>query len=472
MAKNLQEIVFNTIIEHNMLKNAKNVIVACSGGADSMALLHVLNILKDKFEITIKAAHLNHNLRGEDSLNDAKTVKDYCSINDIFLYESTLNWDDLNKNSNSENALRNLRYEFFEKVLCNEKNAVIATAHNKNDNAETLFFNIIRGSSLKGACAIPYLRKNIIRPLLDANRIDIEAYLNQNNIQYCFDKTNNSLQYSRNRIRHNIMPEVLNLNPSALNSISRFIKNAQCANDYINLQANLLLKKAEIKNAVNEKGYNAEILGNAHDAVLSEVCRILISQYIDASESKIEFLKHAIIEKTGALELNKNVTINVSQGFLRLQTKINNDNSLAFVNKNLPIPLNKFKNSDYLTNFNGEKLFINITNYENSVNFHNFSKNHLKNVADYGKIDKSAIFRTISANDKFCPMFSNCTKLLKKIYSENKFSLDFRKNNLILAIDNEVLWVYGLGFSNKLRIIESTKKIITINNNFSEVHYE
>ncbi len=468
MNNNLKQIVLNTISKHKMKANVKNIIVACSGGADSMALLHLLHSQKKALCINVCALHLNHNLRGESAFFDAQIVKDFCQKHEIILHEKVLNWQMIDDKNASENNLRKLRYEFFNEVLKQNENSVIATAHNENDNAETVLLHIARGAGLKGACGIPYKREKIIRPLLNVNRAQIEEYIKKHNIKFANDETNASLKYARNRVRNEIIPQLKKINSDAQGAIVRFSQNMQIADDYINIQACELLKSAKISNVAGESGYNANILKGAHEAILNEVCHILISLHADANFAKMSLLKNAIINGFGSVELNKKITINASQNFIRTvytdeNKKCENEN-INTQNQNWQISFENIKNGDEITDLNGEKLYINITKYEETVNFKKISEKHLKNIADYGKITKAAIFRTIKANDMFCMANSNCTKMLKKIYSEKKFSINLRQTNPVLAIDNKIIWVNNLGFAKGFSPDENTKYTIQINN--------
>ena len=188
-----------TITRYNMLQENDVVAVAVSGGADSIALLHTLHSLKHELGITVVACHVNHNLRGEESIRDAQFVEDFCSINKIpvTFYSIEVKVD---KHESVEERARKMRYECFDK-LCNELNAKLATAHTASDNAETVFLNILRGTGTKGLCGIPPVRDNIIRPLLRCTREEIENYCKENSLSFVTDSSNLSDDYTRNKIK-------------------------------------------------------------------------------------------------------------------------------------------------------------------------------------------------------------------------------------------------------------------------------
>lgn len=193
----------------NKLDTDKNVLVCVSGGADSVCLMHAMReVLKDK----VSVCHFNHNLRGAESDGDEEFVRNYCEKNDIPFYSGS---GDVIKFASehkigTEDAARRLRYEYFQSVA---GDGYIATAHNADDQLETILLRIARGTGLKGLGGIPPVRDNIIRPLLGVTRAEIEAYLTENSLTYRTDSTNLTDDYARNLIRHRVVPALREINP-------------------------------------------------------------------------------------------------------------------------------------------------------------------------------------------------------------------------------------------------------------------
>ena len=215
----MKDLVLEAIKSFSLLKKGQNVTVALSGGADSVALLNVLLSLKDELGITVDAAHLNHMIRGAEADRDESFVRDLCRKLGVKLYVERIDIPRFAKeNSMSlELAAREKRYAFLKNV----SNGLVATAHTASDNLETLIFNITRGSGLEGLSAIPPKRDIFIRPLLLCTRQDIEKHCEQNNISYVTDSTNLQDEYTRNKIRHNVVPILKTINPSVENSVIR-----------------------------------------------------------------------------------------------------------------------------------------------------------------------------------------------------------------------------------------------------------
>lgn len=193
--------------EHNMVQPGDTVICAVSGGADSMALLWAMYLLKEKLGIRLEAAHFNHNLRGEESRSDAVFVKDFCHTHQIILHMGEGKVQAGGKGL--EAAAREARYAFLQSLP-----GKIATAHTADDNAETLLMHLVRGTGLKGLGGICPVRGNLIRPMLTVTRQEVLQFLEQQSISYVNDSSNETDDFLRNRIRHHVMPLLQGENPS------------------------------------------------------------------------------------------------------------------------------------------------------------------------------------------------------------------------------------------------------------------
>ncbi len=197
--------------EEELLKPCDKVCCALSGGADSVALLRSVLALKDEFSLTVSAVHVNHCLRGEESDRDERFCIDLCARLGVRLsvHRCDVMGYKEKHGCSVETAARECRYEAFE-----QESGLIATAHTASDNLETLIQRLARGTGLHGLCGIPVRRSRFVRPLLFASRDDVEGYLEELGQEYVTDSSNNSDDYTRNRIRHNIIPLLRELNPS------------------------------------------------------------------------------------------------------------------------------------------------------------------------------------------------------------------------------------------------------------------
>ena len=203
----------NALRRYEMVSPGDTVICAVSGGADSMALLWGMFLLKEKLGIQLEAAHFDHGLRGAESTADAEFVKKFCDFHDIPLHFARGNVVPGTKGL--EAAARDARYSFLRGL-----NGTIATAHTADDNAETVLLHLIRGSGLRGLGGITPKSDRLIRPMLDVTRAEVEEFLNENYIRHMEDSSNGTDAYLRNRLRHHVMPLLRRENPSIATGLS------------------------------------------------------------------------------------------------------------------------------------------------------------------------------------------------------------------------------------------------------------
>ena len=205
--------LYTFIRQQNMVTPGDHIICAVSGGADSMALLFAMYLLREKLNIRLSAAHFNHNLRGSESDGDEAFVREFCSRYDIELFVGSGCVTAGEKGL--EAAARDARYAFFQTL-----SGKIATAHTANDNAETVLLHLVRGTGLKGLGAIAPVRGNILRPMLSVTRQEVLAFLGEYHILYREDSSNQTDQFLRNRLRHHVMPLLEKENPRLAENLS------------------------------------------------------------------------------------------------------------------------------------------------------------------------------------------------------------------------------------------------------------
>src|SRR3712207_2162004 len=222
----LIEKVIHTIKQNNMFEVGDKVVVAVSGGPDSICLLHILYKLKEKLDISIVAAHINHCLRGEEADKDEEYVRKFCENLNIqcFIKKEDVHKISKDRGISCEMAGREVRYDFFSEVLNNVGANKIAVAHNANDQAETILMRMLRGTGLEGLIGIRAVRDNIfVRPIIDITRDEIEDYCYVNNLNPRIDKTNLENIYTRNKIRLELIPYIQkNFNSDVIEVLNRF----------------------------------------------------------------------------------------------------------------------------------------------------------------------------------------------------------------------------------------------------------
>jgi tRNA(Ile)-lysidine synthase len=302
---NLVKKIQNTIFQYKLFERGDKIVLAVSGGPDSVTMLHVFSRLEKKYNLELIIAHVNYALRGNDSKKDEELVRNLAKkygykifvlhpVETRFIASNHKKETQLiasPQKTPSENYLRDIRYEFFEKIRKENNFHHIAVAHNQDDQVETFFMRIIRGTGLRGLSAMKYKNGNIIRPLLSNSRAMVEEYIKENKLEYRIDKTNLESKYLRNKIRNKLIPYLeKNFNPQIKKTVSSGVETI--AEDYalINdisaeaytkhqklriesiLKLPISLQKRLIIQALGEKG--AKDIESSH---VSEIMKIISS---------------------------------------------------------------------------------------------------------------------------------------------------------------------------------------------------
>ena len=415
--------LIRTVEKYNMLQNGDSVIVALSGGADSVALLDTLNSIKEKYNLTLYAVHVNHGLRGEESQRDENFCKSLCEKYGVKLFVRHENVSELAKKYKISEELcgRNVRYSAFEE-LSEQLSAKVATAHTASDNAETLLFNITRGASLGGVCAIPPVRGYIIRPLIECTRVQIEEYCSEKNLDFVTDSTNLTDDYTRNKIRHNVIPALKEINPAFENSALRLSENAREISDYLSVMTDKAISESKCN-----YGYDCKTLLSNHNAIIKNAVAVLCKRCADfsAEQRHIELIID-IMRNGGAVNLTEKYSAVSKQGLLR------------FVFSNEENQLDEIKlceNTEF--EYCGKTYLVTKDN----------SDKENKNSVNADSLNKKAVFRTRQSKDMFTYPKRKVTKPLRKVMNELKIPAEQRDKSVVLAVDNVILWCEGVGVS-------------------------
>ncbi len=304
----LEDKVYDTIVKNDLIKNGDKIVVAVSGGPDSMCLLNVLNNLKEQFkkynniDYSLVVAHVNHMIR-EESEDEKVYVEQYCKRLGIsFNYLKVNVTKEAKKGKiSTEMCGRKIRYEFFNEVLKKENATKIAVAHNSLDNVETIILNLSRGTGLKGLCGISYKTQNIIRPLLDISREEIEEYGNNNNLNAKIDKTNMCDIYLRNKVRLNVIPTLKqNLGKNICDSILKTRKILIKEEEFLSQYTNNIIKSAIIENNNLGISFNINTIIKLHEAIatrcIREIIKMCISDLNGISSTHIEDIYKILVE--------------------------------------------------------------------------------------------------------------------------------------------------------------------------------
>lgn len=264
--------------EYDMLPAGGLVLCAVSGGSDSMCLLHYLWTHRAQGGYSLAAAHFDHNLRGGESRRDAQFVADWCREQGIpcHLGSGDVRAEAGARGLGVEETARAMRYDFLRATAQAVGADRTATAHNADDNAETLLLHLVRGSGLQGLTGIPPRRDDLVRPLLTTPRAEIEAYLEEYGVPHVEDSTNADTQYARNRLRHQVMPVLRELNPRLIESLNTAVANLRGDNDYLNARAAMAASAARW--AEDDLVIRAELVAGEPDPIAVRMVRWMFAQ--------------------------------------------------------------------------------------------------------------------------------------------------------------------------------------------------
>lgn len=434
MGRSLEQQAMDTVERCGMLAPGERVIVALSGGADSMALLTFLYDLRDRMDITVEAAHVNHMIRGDQAEADEQFVRKVCGSLGIPLHV----WrTDVAAYARAhgvglETAGREVRYDFFASFGPDCK---VATAHTLSDSAETVLAHLARGSGLRGLCGIPPVRGNVIRPLIDCTRGQVEDYCRRRDIRYCSDQTNFSRDYTRNRIRLDLVPAFRQLNPAFEEAVRRFTAEARADEKYLGHLADLAVESAELPS-----GYDAHVLAALEAPVRRRALyRILYRQGGVMPEHKHLERSEQLLRDGGRASLNGGIDAVVAGGILHFC-----DQQAEAVSFSFPL-----RPGSYLI----PGGTVEIT--QSAVIHKKFKKEDLDICIDCAKINRQAIVRSRLPGDRIHLPGRPC-KRLKKLLNEAHVPLDARDGRVIISDGTGVLWAEGFGPDQRVRVQEKT----------------
>ena len=310
--------VRRAVSDFGMLGEGDCVAAAVSGGADSVSLLCALKSLEKELGITLCACHVNHRLRGSESDSDMRFCERLCERLGVPLYIAQIDVAAMReKHESLEECARRARYGFFDEVLSSlGSGARLATAHNCNDSCETVLLNMMRGTGLKGLCGIPPVRGNIIRPLTYCTRSEVESYLAEIGEEYVTDKTNLCDDYTRNKVRHSILPEMQRINAALPETMTRMMNLLREDSVYLERQA-----KQELVRLRQGRGWDAAGLDSLPVPIKSRAVRMILSDGgVEPSELRISTAVSLLGKRSARFNPCKNRFFTIRKGICFVET--------------------------------------------------------------------------------------------------------------------------------------------------------
>ena len=411
-----------------------NILLAVSGGIDSMVLFDLL--LKNNFSFSV--AHCNFSLRGCESDEDSTFIKKICDLNSIKFFMKKINTtkyaDD--NNLSIQMAARKIRYDWF-KILREDCNfSFIATAHHCNDSVETLLINLIRGTGISGLRGIKELDQNIIRPLLSFTKNDLIKYTHDNNIQYREDSSNSSNKYVRNKVRNQIIPIMQEINPDLIDSIAKTMSRIEDVEIIYNQY-------------VHRKKKNLLIFSNSEysvciDQLLQEPApkQLLYEIISDFGFKDIDSVFVSLFSNSGKEFYNKDFYMVKDRNQIIITKHILNDSLLVFEETStLNIP--------FLTSF---EIITNTDSFKDLL----FSNQEMH--INYSCLKFPLLIRPWKAGDSFIPLGMKNFKKLSDYFIDKKFSLVAKKKSRVLVSDNQIVCIIGERLDERFKLVQNSKK--------------
>lgn len=459
---NISSLVLQTIDKFNMIEKGDKVLAAVSGGADSVCMLHILNRIKTDLGFELACAHVNHGLRGDEADHDEQFVRDFCKELGVAFYSKSFDVAAAaaEKKQTLEEAGRYVRYSFFDELKVKHGFNKIATAHNKNDKAETVLMRIIRGTGIDGLGGISYVREDgVIRPVLDISRTEIEEYCRVYNLEFCTDATNADNDYTRNKIRNQLIPYLeREFNTGIIDSLVRLSANAEDDSRFLNGYAKRLFERLGSPLPGNKLNtIHIESFKMLEKSIGTRIIRLAAERSangIKLEKRHIDDIFEIINKPTGtSLDLPKGLKAQINYGWLTFEGP-NDRKSISA------------QNDDFFVEIAvGETVFIESLNKNISIREENGSYNcEINEIAvDFDKIGSQPLFlRSRRDGDKIVWFPDGRTKKIKKIFIDEKIPQKDRNKIPLFATGNEVIAIVGSRVNEKYKRTKATERALVI----------
>ncbi len=436
---------FNTFLNSIISKaSEKKYLLAVSGGMDSMAMLYLFQ----KSNLDFAVANVNFNLRAEESDGDSLFVKGYCEVNKIKLHYYNVDTHKYSKENgiSTQMAARDLRYKWFDKLCLENNYDKVGIAHHLDDQVETLFINLLRGTGIAGMHGISTNKDFLLRPLLFTDRNGIEAFIKENKIPYREDSSNASNKYQRNYIRHNILTEFKKLRSdfslSINNSISKIKEVEDYAQYYLEKEINEIVSTKDGKNSINIEKL---LSSNSPKLVL-----FTYLQNFSFNESHIIDILACIADnKTGAIIQSSENEAHIDRKFIFISSKDN-------IRKSTKLEIDSLFDTKWVDN-----NIIIENDFKGNYKINNSSLGFI----DFDKLQFPLTIRNWKQGDYFYPLGMKTKKKLSDFFIDNKIPNIEKENIKLLCNGEQIIWIIGHRIDNRYSITNKTKNILKLKYN-------
>lgn len=451
--KTIEQKVVKFIREKNLISSKDKILVALSGGPDSVFLLVFLNKYRKRFDIELGAFHLNHNLRGKESDEDNKFCKEVTLKDKIPFFQTSKNVKLYAKKGglSLEEAGREIRYREMKKIAEQNGYTKIATGHTLDDNAETMLLNFIKGSGVNGLSGIVEKRDMIIRPILTLTKNEILDYLHKNKMNYRIDSSNLKNDYQRNYLRNEIIPMIRKqLNPQLDITVFKTSEIMKNVNVFINEEIDKNLKKsASFKDRT--LAVNCEKLNELNEHLIGSFFHTAIKKYfnLELEQRNIVDLQRLLDKQTGRkLNLGKELTA------------VKERNSIIIFNKKLK----DFTDKEIKLKIGDKrKIGDNVISISEVNDLRiKYSDSPDKEYVDAGKIKGSLLLRKWKEGERFHPLGMKQSKKVSDFLNEQKIPSHVKKSQLVLTESGSIVWIVGIRIDERYRINKNTARVLEL----------
>lgn len=444
----MREKAKRTIEKFDMFPPQTKIIVGLSGGADSVALLHLLHSLRTAYDWSLTAVHIHHGLRGDDADADARFAAEYCDALGIpcIVRRYDVRQEAKKRGLGEEETGRLLRYAAFREAA--GADGRIAVAHHQKDQAETVLMRLCRGTGLQGLTAMSPVRENICRPLLECSREEIEQYCRENGLSWREDASNREDRYTRNKLRLQVLPLLEEINPKATAHIAQTAALLAAEEDFLEEQTEQSFAAAALPAAEGTLALSAEKLRQLHPAMRRRVLRRALAVFLpqDIAQVQIAALEELLQKETGkSRDFAGGLYAQNSYGTLLLSRK------KEWTGFSYALPIGE--------EVRISEAGISVLTWIGEKNSE-ISKDDCTKIFDYDKIKQTIFCRTRQTGDFI--RLKNGRKKIKELFIDEKIPREERERYPLFAVGKEVLWIPGLRASAAYQTDEQTVRYFYI----------